>query len=212
MLEIHLFVNPLGMRCFRCEQDVLRIDQQLRTKVNYQFIPLFNMDTIQQTMKLYHLNDHDLNVRQQTSATLYQIILDYKAALFQGRKRGRHYLLRLQSALIHEGADYSEALAQKIAQQAQLDLDMFWEDRKSELAIKAFKKDQYMADEMGVTQTATAVVFDSEQPVYGYMINNFDYESLIESYRNHQFCLQQTPEEFAQSFNDKHHQSTLRIL
>ena len=30
MLEIHLFVNPLGMRCFRCEQDVLRIDQQLR--------------------------------------------------------------------------------------------------------------------------------------------------------------------------------------
>ena len=89
---------------------------------------------------------------------------------------------------------------------------MFWEDRKSELAIKAFKKDQYMADEMGVTQTATAVVFDSEQPVYGYMINNFDYESLIESYRNHQFCLQQTPEEFAQSFNDKHHQSTLRIL
>ena len=126
--------------------------------------------------------------------------------------RLRHYLLRLQSALINEGADYSEALAQKIAQQAQLDLDMFWEDRKSELAIKAFKKDQYMADEMGVTQTATAVVFDSEQPVYGYMINNFDYESLIESYRNHQFCLQQTPEEFAQSFNDKHHQSTLRIL
>ena len=56
MLEIHLFVNPLGMRCFRCEQDVLRIDQQLRTKVNYQFIPLFNMDTIQQTMKLYHLH------------------------------------------------------------------------------------------------------------------------------------------------------------
>ena len=101
MLEIHLFVNPLGMRCFRCEQDVLRIDQQLRTKVNYQFIPLFNMDTIQQTMKLYHLNDHDLNVRQQTSATLYQIILDYKAALFQGRKRGRHYLLRLQTALIN---------------------------------------------------------------------------------------------------------------
>lgn len=25
MLEIHLFVNPLGMRCFRCENDVLRL-------------------------------------------------------------------------------------------------------------------------------------------------------------------------------------------
>lgn len=212
MLEIHLFVNPLGTRCFRCEQDVFKIDQELRTKINYQFIPLLNMDTIQQTMQIYHLNDHDLKVRQQTSATLYQIILDYKAALFQGRKRGRHYLLQMQSAMINQKQSYSEELAKKIAKQAHLDLEMFWEDRHSPLAIKAFKKDQCMADELGVTQTATAVVFDTDQPVYGFLINDFDYETLIEAYRDHQLCFKQTPAEFAKHYNNRQNRPTLRIL
>jgi len=41
MLELHLFVNPLGMRCLRCEKDVLKIDRDLNTKISYQFVPLF---------------------------------------------------------------------------------------------------------------------------------------------------------------------------
>ena len=56
MLEIHLFVNPLGMRCFRCENDVLRVDHELNTKINYQFVPLFNMQTITDTLRLYGLS------------------------------------------------------------------------------------------------------------------------------------------------------------
>ena len=115
MLELHLFVNPLGMRCLRCEKDVLKIDRDLNTKISYQFVPLFNMKTIDSTLKYYHLNPHDLAARQQVSKTLNQIILDYKAALFQGRKRGRHYLLQLQSALINQGLDYNDELINKIA-------------------------------------------------------------------------------------------------
>lgn len=96
MLEIHLFVNPLENRCFRCEHDVLKIDHQLNTKVNYRFIPFFNMATIQQTIESYHLNQHSLAVRQIVSRTIYQVILDYMAASFQGKKRGRQFLLILQ--------------------------------------------------------------------------------------------------------------------
>ena len=76
MLEIHLFVNPLGMRCFRCENDVLRLDQNLRTKISYQFIPVFNMQTITDTIRLYHLDACNLTVRQEVSKVLYQVILD----------------------------------------------------------------------------------------------------------------------------------------
>ncbi|MCC4451417.1 DsbA family protein [Limosilactobacillus reuteri] len=54
MLELHLFVNPLGMRCLRCEKDVLKIDRDLNTKISYQFVPLFNMKTIDSTLKYYH--------------------------------------------------------------------------------------------------------------------------------------------------------------
>lgn len=155
MLELHLFVNPLGMRCLRCEKDVLKIDRDLNTKISYQFVPLFNMKTIDNTLKYYHLNPHDLAIRQQVSKTLNQVILDYKAALFQGRKRGRHYLLQLQSALINQGLDYNDELINKIAHDSHLDLEMFFEDRQSQLAKQAFHQDQKIASDLGVSETAT---------------------------------------------------------
>lgn len=169
MLELHLFVNPLGMRCLRCEKDVLKIDRDLNTKISYQFVPLFNMKTIDNTLKYYHLNPHDLAIRQQVSKILNQVILDYKAALFQGRKRGRHYLLQLQSALINQGLDYNDELINKIAHDSHLDLEMFFEDRQSQLAKQAFRQDQKIASDLGVSETATAVVFNTEDSDYGHL-------------------------------------------
>lgn len=184
MLELHLFVDPLGMRCLRCERDVLKIDRNLNTKINYQFVPLFNMKTIDNTIKYYHLNPHDLAIRQQVSRTLNQVILDYKAALFQGRKRGRHYLLLLQSALIKHGLDYNDELISKIAHNSSLDLEMFFEDRHSQLAKQAFRQDQKIASDLGVSETATAVVFNTDDSDYGLMIPNFDYDTLINAFKS----------------------------
>lgn len=208
MLEIYLFVNPLGMRCFCCENDVLRVDHELNTKVNYQFVPLFNMDTITDTLKFYHLDQRDLTVRQRVACTLERVILDYKAALFQGRKRGRRFLLRLQHAMIQEGRDYSEELAKAVAEKSQLDLEMFMEDRSSALAQQALQKDQRMAAELGVKQTASAVVFDSNQPDYGFLITDFDYESLIQSLRENKLTKHQS----AKQFIAQYHHPTLKII
>lgn len=208
MLEIHLFVNPLGMRCFRCENDVLRVDQNLNTKISYQFIPMFSMQTIADTIKLYHLNSCSLKVRQEVSNTLYQVILDYKAALFQGGRRGRQYLLRLQSAMVKQGWHYSDQLVKRVAAQSGLDLEMFMEDRHSAIAREAFKKDQAMTNSYGITETATAVVYDSKEPEYGYLIPNFDYETLIESYRNQTFNPHQSVADFAAQY----HHHTLRVI
>lgn len=208
MLEIHLFVNPLGMRCFRCENDVLRVDQNLNAKISYQFIPMFNMQTIGDTIKLYQLSPCDLKVRQEVADTLYQVILDYKAALFQGGRRGRQYLLRLQDSMVKQGWHYSDQLARQVAKQSGLDLEMFLEDRHSTIAKKAFKKDQEIAHSLGVTTTMTAVVYDSKEPQYGYLIPRFDYETLIESYRHHTFNPQQSGKEFAEQY----HPHALRII
>lgn len=201
MLEIHLFINPLGMRCFRCENDVLRVDHDLNTKISYQFIPLFNMQTITDTIDLYKLNPCSLKVRQEVSATLNQAILDYKAALFQGGRRGRQYLLRLQDTMTKNGWHYSDALAQKVAKESQLDLEMFMEDRHSAIAQQSFKKDQAVAHSYGVTTTATAIVYDSKEPDYRYLIPQFDYETLIESYRNHTFNPDQSVKDFAAQYH-----------
>lgn len=182
MLEIHLFVNPLGSRCFQCEHDVLKVDQKLDTKVNYRFIPFFNMETIQQTIDLYQLDQHSLAVRQCVSNTIYRVILDYMAASFQGRKRGRQFLLVLQSALINNNQGYSIDLVKKAATEAKLDLEMFMEDRDSQLAKGAFHKEQQTAKDLGITKPATAVIFDTEEPEYGFLFNHFDYETLIKAY------------------------------
>lgn len=186
MLEIHLFVNPLGSHCFRCERNILKIDHQLNTKVNYRFIPFFNMETIQQTIEAYHLNQHDLIIRQNVSRTIYQVILDYIAASYQGKKRGRQFLLLLQNALIKENINYNNNLVKEVALRANLDLEMFSEDRHSALAKKTFRQEQQVAKSLGVKEPATAVVFDSNQSQYGLLLNNFDYETLISAYQNKQ--------------------------
>lgn len=200
MLELHLFVNPLGMRCLRFEKDVLKIDRDLNTKISYQFVPLFNMKTIDNTLKYYHLNPHDLAIRQQVSKTLNQVILDYKAALFQGRKRGRHYLLQLQSALINQGLDYNDELINKIAHDSHLDLEMFFEDRQSQLAKQAFHQDQKIASDLGVSETATAVVFNTEDSDYGLMIPNFDYNTLINAFKSGKLARPTSLDEFVNQY------------
>ena len=181
MLELHLFVNPLGMHCLSCEQDVLKCDHELNIKINYQFIPLFNMKTIDDTIKLYNLDPHNLKLRQNVTEILNQIILDYKAALFQGRKRGRHYLLLLQTAILKQGLDYNDQLVKDTAKTAGLDLEMFLEDRQSQLAKQAFRQDQKLANDLGVSDTSTAVIFNTDNSNYGLLIPEFDYATLIQA-------------------------------
>lgn len=183
MLEIHLFINPLGTKCLHSEKSVLKIRQSINTKVSYRFIPLFNMETIQQTISLFDLNSHDLLVRQKVSKTIYQIILDYMAASFQGRKYGQQYLLFLQSALINQGADYNQELAENIADKAHLDLEMFLEDRQSSIAKKSYNECQSLAQEFNINQANTAVLFNSNQEDYGIKLSNCNYDSLLAAYQ-----------------------------
>lgn len=181
VLEVSLFVNPLGTRCFNCEQDLLRADHQLPDlDLTFNFIPLVNMHTIEQTLRLYNVAPTLAN-RQRVSATLYQVTLDYKAALFQGRKRGRQFLLGLQKALIDEGQNYSADLAYQVAKDNGLDLAMFMEDRQGELSQQAFKDDQRIANELGVAESTTAVIYDSNHPDYDTLVHDFDYATFLEA-------------------------------
>ena len=47
---------------------------------------------------------------------------------------------------------------------------MFFEDRQSQLAKQAFRQDQKIASDLGISETATAVVFNTEDSDYGLMI------------------------------------------
>lgn len=191
MLEIHLFINPLGTHCLNSERDVLAVERQLQTKVSYQFIPLINMKTIQQTLGFYKLAHCRLKETQCISCMLYQVALDVKAASFQGGQHGRKYLVNVQKIMSNRTIDYSDQVVKKIADLANLDWETFDEDRKSKMVRQSLQKDQTMADDLGVTVTPTAIVLDSNDPEYSLLIHDFTYQALIDCARHGQLHINQ---------------------
>lgn len=201
MLEIHLFVNPLGLGCINREQSLLAIDHDITTKINYQFIPLLNMKTISETMSLYQASQRNLSLRNRTAQVLMQVAMDYEAALFQGRRRARLYLLQLQKTLLNNSCHYNDVLAQQTAVKAKLDVDMFLEDRHSALAKRSFKHHQQLASGLGIFSPSTAVVVDTDNPRYSLLVDNFDMRTLIDAYRNHQLDNQVSPASLTQQLS-----------
>ena len=205
MLELYLFVNPLGARCMRCESDVLKLENEIEGHLAYQFVPLLNLQAINNTLESHQFNSRDLQTRNLVSDTIFQIIMDYKAALFQGRKRGRSFLLALQQQLVCGNFDYSQSLGEQVAHDVHLDLEMFNEDRRSSLALQSFHDDQKMANEMGIEAPSSAVVFDTRNDDDGILINDFDYYTMLDLYQKHELDAEQSARAFADTLLNKHH-------
>lgn len=180
MLEVYLFVNPLATQCVRDEQNVLRLANDSDKQIQFQFVPLLNINVVQKALKSQGIKASDWQAQNQQSQTLYRVILDYKAALFQGKKRGRNFLIALQDAMLKAGQHYSEDLVKSVATSCHIDLDMFMEDRNSKLAKQAFHADQRLASEMAITEASSAVVFDCDQYDYGVLLEHFNYTTLFD--------------------------------
>ncbi|WP_318765897.1 DsbA family protein [Lactiplantibacillus carotarum] len=185
MLEVYLFVNPLATQCVRDEQNVLRLANDSDKQIQFQFVPLLNINVVQRALKSQGIKGSDWQAQNQQSQTLYRVILDYKAALFQGKKRGRNFLIALQSALLKAKQHYSEDLVKQVARDCKIDLDMFMEDRNSDLAKQAFHADQRLASEMNITEASSAVVFDCDQYDYGVLLEHFNYGTLFDLVNGH---------------------------
>ena len=72
----------------------------------------------------------------------YSAALDCKAAQFQGKKKGRRFLIKLQEAVGCNNIPYSRALAESIFEEIGGDLNMFKEDRQSDFVKEVFFSDQ----------------------------------------------------------------------
>ncbi|BDZ31186.1 DsbA family protein [Lactiplantibacillus sp. WILCCON 0030] len=185
MLEVYLFVNPLATQCVRDEQNVLRLANDSDKQIQFQFVPLLNINVVQKALKNQGFKSSDWQAQNQQSQTLYRVILDYKAALFQGKKRGRNFLIAMQAAMLKAGQHYSEDLVKTVAAESHIDLDMFMEDRNSKLAKQAFHADQRLASEMNITEASSAVVFDCDQYDYGVLLEHFNYATLFDLVNGH---------------------------
>lgn len=171
MIEIYLFVNPLGNICLNVEKEILKFVETQNKKIQFRFIPFLNMKTIDRLMKTSNINDID--VRNKLCENIYSAALDYKAAQLQGKKKGRHLLLSLQEAISVDNLPYSSELSEKFLLESGGDLEMFRSDRQSEFVKESFQTDQQIAREMGIAAHPSAVVYNyASERDFGVLVEN----------------------------------------
>ena len=81
MLEMYLFINPLGAVCYQAEQDILTLVARSDKQINFRFIPLLTLKTVTSVMKTRHIPLGDLEQRNKLAKELYQAALDCKAVV-----------------------------------------------------------------------------------------------------------------------------------
>lgn len=178
MLEIHLFVSPLGSRCLNRELELLSCQKDFSTtKICYQVIPLINHRTIQLALDYLNLTPTVKN-QQAINILMNQITLDYQAALLQGKKRGIKFLCYLQSAILHDHQKYSDQLVTDAINEVKLDPEQFFLDRKCELINQSIKQMNTLVHEFKIQEPTTAILIDSQNEQYASIITDFSIHKL----------------------------------
>ncbi len=178
MLEIYLFVSPLGSRCLRRELELMTYQKNFTpTKICYQVIPLINQETINRALADLHRTPSMKN-QQAINILMNQITLDYQAALLQGKKRGIKFLCKLQSTIIHDQQPYSQQLVAEAINDVKLDPEQFYLDRKSKLVQQAIQQMNLLVHEFKIQEPTSAVLIDSQNEQYASFISDFSIQKL----------------------------------
>ncbi|KAF1302100.1 DsbA family protein [Candidatus Enterococcus willemsii] len=174
MIEIYLFIHPLGQLCYEAECKLLDFIYQDSHKIHLQILPLVNLMTNTSVMKRAGYDASNLACRNAFLMQSYEAALDYKAAQLQGKKYARNFLLQLQTALLKQHLPYSKQLTEQLFKQTGGDLEMFREDRQSTLIKEMFWQDQCTAREMNIQQQTSAVIYNHDTQNVGLLLQGID--------------------------------------
>ena len=180
IFDCYLFINPIGKQCYHCEQEVMKFIERTPYKVHVHFIPFHNFKSVTQYMKNNQLNNKNIDLRNEIYTKIYDACLSYKAALLQGKKLGRAFLMELQTQLHLLHKEYTPELLQEIIQIIGLDEKMFYEDKASKLVHQEYEKDQQIAQEMMVERNPSLVIFDNLNQQYGVILHQNINADIIE--------------------------------
>lgn len=184
MIEIYLFINPIDSTCFQAEKEVLKFVEKSTGKIRVNFIPVHNLSTVTQYLSANNLPKCDLKLRNAIHSETYDICLYYTAATMQGKKKGRNFLLELQSALFEENKPFSEELVLESAKKAKLDIPMFLEDKELDFTKTSFDADQKVAREMNAFNAPSCVLFSEHHKEHGLLIEEGITVELLQALHN----------------------------
>ena len=153
--EIFLFINPLNEKSLEFEKKVMsKIDI---SKTHIRFIPIINLRIVHNYLK-YHPNIHNLNEKNKIFQAVYDEILAFNAAAFQGAKKARNFLMNVQEKIFFKNKKLSSEIIIESAYEVNLDIKLFKKDWHSNLAKKSFLNDLQLANEMHIRQTSITAV------------------------------------------------------
>lgn len=168
--EFFLFVNPLGMKCYQSEQELIDSLSHISSKVDVSILTFHNQHTVDHFMEQLNISKADIQDRNQLYEVVYLAALAYKAATLQGKKLGRNYLLRIQEFYNLEEGTFDEDAAFELAKEVGLDVQIFKHDLASDFVRKLFIRDQQIAREMSVVRTPALIIFQNQSPDDGILI------------------------------------------
>ena len=195
IFDCYLFINPIGKKCYHCEQEVMKFIERTPYKVHVHFLPFHNFKSVTQYMKNNQLNDKNIDLRNEIYTKIYDASLAYKAALLQGKKLGRAFLMELQTQLHLLHKEYTPELLQEIVQTIGLDEKMFYEDKASKLVHQEYERDQQIAQEMMVETNPSLVIFDNLNQQFGVILHENISADMIEHIcRNLHHAIEKCPQ------------------
>ncbi|MGX7204296.1 DsbA family protein [Enterococcus pingfangensis] len=160
MIEIYLFVNPIGTSCLSIERRIIDLIKAYDMNIQLRLIPIMNLQTVSEFMNRLGISEKDTQLRTELSQEIHSATLDVKAAHLQGKKRGRDFLVELQKVVGEQKQPYSKKLAIQLFNKVGGDLEMFLEDRHSDFVQEAFLADQQIAHEMKITSHPSTVIYN----------------------------------------------------
>ncbi|MFL2117462.1 DsbA family protein [Marinilactibacillus psychrotolerans] len=179
VIELFLFINPLGTNSFDAEETVEAFSKEREEKVKISFIPLLNFNSVKKQLISEKNGLTSIENRNKMYTDSFNASLAFAAASMQGKKKARKFLMTLQKNIIENNNTFSKSLVLKSAQAAKLDIEMFEEDFNSDLVKTAFTKDQKLAQEMSVQDTLACVLFTGTGEKYGYRVDSILSKQLL---------------------------------
>lgn len=162
MIEIFLFVNPIGVACFKSEQALLTAINETEKTIRFHYIPISTIETIRADVLRRGFSSTDLNVHNALATATYNALCDYHALSLFGNKKARHYLFRLQSEINGNHQLYNKELVYRLLDEMHINHEVFETSRQSKYTKEAIDADFNLATELVVKTTPTTIVFDYE--------------------------------------------------
>lgn len=160
MLEVFLFVNPIGYRCLSIEHTLKKVLSELNTPATFTFVPYVSVPVVNTYMTFNHLDKLNLPLRNRLTQNAYAATLDFKAVSFQGRHKSRQFLMNLQYLINVDKQNYNQETIKEALRQANVDLDWFLEERRNPELKQLCAADEALINEYHITDTPTLIAYN----------------------------------------------------